>query len=221
MPGPVVTEGDRVVFRTVERDDAEFLQRASTDPRIRYSLGSIHHRSSAQQEEGIEEWIESERTATFVACVEGAAATAAEQSSSEGRSPSDRSSGPSPREDGDEPRDEEDAPRGSPDDGETTPIGSFNARNVGSDRVWLSYWLLPDYHGEGYGRDMAETGIDYVFENFDVHGITAGAYEFNDASRGLLEAMGFTQVARRRESRYIDGDYYDEVRYDLLRREWE
>ncbi|MCD2202168.1 GNAT family N-acetyltransferase [Halobacterium sp. KA-6] len=185
MPGPVVTEGERVTFRTVERDDAAFIQRSCTDPRIRYSLGSIHHRSRAQQEEGIEEWIESEGTVTFVACA-----------------------------------DEEDAPRGHPDDEETTPIGSFNARHVDGDRVWLSYWLLPEYHGEGYGRDVAETGIDYVFENYDVHGITAGAYEFNDASRGLLEAMGFTQVARRRESRYIDGDYYDEVRYDLLRREW-
>jgi len=177
MPGPIVTEGERVAFRTVERDDAAFMQRSCTDPRIRYSLGSIHHRSRAQQEEGIEEWIESDGTAAFIACVE--------------------------------------------DDGETTPIGNFNARHVDGDRVWLSYWLLPEYHGEGYGRDVAETGIDYVFENYAVHGITAGAYEFNDASRGLLEAMGFTQVARRRESRYIDGDYYDEVRYDLLRREWE
>jgi len=68
---------------------------------------------------------------------------------------------------------------------------------------------------------MAELGIDYLFENYDLHGISAGAYEFNDASRGLLEAMGFTQVARRRESRYIDGDYYDETQYDVLRREWE
>ncbi len=220
MPGPVVTEGERVTFRTVERDDAAFLQRSCTDPRIRYSLGSIHHRSRAQQEEGIEEWIESEGTVTFLACMDGATETAAKQSSSEGRSPSDRSSGPSPREDGDEPRDEDGAPRGYPNDEETTPIGSFNARHVDGDRVWLSYWLLPEFHGEGYGRDVAETGIDYVFENYDVHGITAGAYEFNDASRGLLEAMGFTQVARRRESRYIDGDYYDEVRYDLLRREW-
>ncbi|MGB9963720.1 GNAT family N-acetyltransferase [Halobacterium hubeiense] len=221
MPGPVVTEGERVVFRTVERDDAAFVQRSCTDPRIRYSLGAIHHRSRAQQEEGIEEWMESEEVASFLACIDGAAGTGANRSSSEGRSPSDRSSGPSPREDGDEPRDAEAAPSGHAEDRETTPIGGFNARHVDGDRAWLSYWLLPEYHGEGYGRDVAETGIDYVFETYGVHGLTAGAYEFNDASRGLLESLGFTQVARRRESRYIDGDYYDEVRYDLLRREWE
>lgn len=185
MPGPVIAEGDRVTLRTVERDDAALLQRSSTDPRIRYSLGSIHHRSLAQQEEGIEHWVEREGSFVTVACV-----------------------------------DDEDAPAGQPDEDETTPIGSFSARHVDGDRAWLAYWLLPEHTGEGYGRDMATTGIDYLFDHFDLHGISAGAYEFNDASRGLLEAMGFTQVARRREGRYIDGDYYDEVQYDVLRREW-
>jgi len=186
MPGPIVAEGDRVVLRTVERDDAELLQRSSTDPRIRYSLGSIHHRSLAEQEAGIEHWVEREGNFVTVACV-----------------------------------DDEDAPRGVPDDDETTPIGSFSARHVDGERPWLAYWLLPEYTGEGYGRDMAVTGIDYLFEQFDVHGVSAGAYEFNEASRGLLEEMGFTQVARRREGRYIDGDYHDEIQYDVLRREWE
>jgi ribosomal-protein-alanine N-acetyltransferase len=186
MPGPIVAEGDRVTLRTVERDDAALLQRSSTDPRIRYSLGSIHHRSLAQQEEGIEHWVEREGSFVTVACV-----------------------------------DDEDAPPGTPDDEETTPIGSFSARHVDGGRPWLAYWLLPEHTGEGYGRDMATTGIDYLFEQFDVHGISAGAYEFNEASRGLLTDMGFTQVARRREGRYIDGDYHDEVQYDLLRREWE
>jgi len=201
MPGPTVAEGDRVVFRTVEREDAAFLQRSSTDPRIRYSLGSTHHRSRAQQEEGIENWIESDGTAAFIACIDSAAEDAGQSG-------------------GRRPRDGEDAPPGVPDDEETTPVGSFNARHVDGERVWLSYWLLPEYHGEGYGRDMAETGVDYVFENYDVHSIAAGAYEFNDASRGLLESLGFTEVLRRRESRYIDGAYHDEVQYDLLRREW-
>lgn len=185
MPGPVVVSGDEVVLRTVEREDAELLQRSSTDPRIRYSLGSIHHRSLSQQEEGIEHWVESDGNAVFVACVDG-------------------------EDEADDVGDER-----------TTPIGSFSARHVDGVRPWLAYWLLPEFHGEGYGREMAELGIDYLFETYDIHGISAGAYEFNEASRGLLESLGFTQVARRRESRYIDGDYHDEIQYDILRREWE
>ncbi|MFC3478590.1 GNAT family N-acetyltransferase [Halobacterium litoreum] len=183
MPGTLVTEGDDVVFRTVESEDAPLVQRSSADPRIRYSYGALHHRSLAEQEEGLEHWAEGDGNAVFVACV-----------------------------------DDDRAP-GHPE--ETTPIGCFSARNVDGDRAWLAYWLLPEFHGEGYGRDMAETGIGYVFRNFAVHGITAGAYDFNEASRGLLESLGFEEVARRRESRFIDGDYRDTVQYDLLRREWE
>jgi ribosomal-protein-alanine N-acetyltransferase len=185
MPGPVVEASERVTLRTVERDDADFIQRSSTDPRIRHELGSIHHRTRAEQEEGIEHWLESESTVAFVVCL-----------------------------------DDEDAPLGHPDEDETTPIGSFSARHVDGDRPWLAYWLLPEYHGEGYGREMAELGIDYVFRTHDVHGICAGAYDFNEASRSLLESMGFTQEIRRRESRYIDGGYHDEVQYGLLREEW-
>jgi ribosomal-protein-alanine N-acetyltransferase len=183
MPGALVTEGDDVVFRTVEAEDAELVQRSSADPRIRYSYGAVHHRSLAEQEEGLEHWAEGDGNAVFVACVE------------------------------------DDGSSGHPE--ETTPIGCFTARNVDGDRAWLAYWLLPEYHGEGYGRDMAVTGIDYVFRNFAVHSISAGAYDFNEASRGLLESMGFEEVARRREARFIDGEYRDTYQYDLLRKEWE
>lgn len=186
MPGPIVESGDHVVLRTVERDDAAFVQRSSTDPRIRYSLGSVHHRSRAEQEEGIEHWIESEQTAAFLACV-----------------------------------DEDGAPPGHPDDEETTPIGSVSARHVDGDRPWLAYWLLPEYHGEGYGKEMVDVAVDALFRTYDVHGVSAGAYDFNDESRGLLESLGFEQEARKREARFIDGAYRDEVQYSVLRREWE
>lgn len=185
MPGPVVVGGDSVVLRTVEREDAGLLQRSSTDPRIRYSLGSIHHRTRAQQEEGIEHWIESDENVSFVVCL-----------------------------------DEPDAPAGHPDEGETTPIGSVSARHVDSGRPWLAYWLLPEHHGEGYGREMVELAVDELFRNHDLHGVTAGAYEFNEASRGLLESLGFEEEVRQRESRFIDGDYHDELQYSVLRREW-
>ncbi|MDL0120571.1 GNAT family protein [Halobacterium salinarum] len=185
MPGPIVTEGDRVTLRTVERDDAAHLQRSCTDPRIRHSLGSVHHRSREQQADGIEHWVEDDASVVAVVCV-----------------------------------DDEDAPPGRPAADETTPIGSFSARHVDSDRAWLAYWLRPEYTGSGYGRDMATTGIDYVFAQYGVHNVSAAAYDFNEASRGLLAAMGFTEVGRRREARYIDGGYADEVWYDVLRHEW-
>ncbi|WP_135533658.1 GNAT family N-acetyltransferase [Halostella pelagica] len=185
MPGPVVTAGERVVLRTVEREDAAVLQRSKTDPRIRFSLGSVFPSSRAQLESGMEEWLESDSTVAYIACVD------------------------------------DDPSAGHPDEDETTVIGSVSARHVDGDRPWLAYWLLPEFHGEGYGKEMVRLAVDDIFSSHPVHGISAGAYGFNEASRGLLESLGFTQEARQRQCRYIDGAYRDEIQYGLLRREWE
>lgn len=186
MPGPVIKSGERVVLRTVERNDAEFLQRSHTDPRIRFSLGSIHHGSRAESEAGIEGWIEGDSTAAYIACLN-----------------------------------EDETPDDHTDDEAITPIGSVSARHVDGDRPWLAYWLLPEFHGEGYGGEMVRLAITDIFSSYPVHGISAGAYDFNEPSRGLLESLGFREEACRRQTRYIDGEYRDEIQYGLMRREWE
>ncbi len=48
----------------------------------------------------------------------------------------------------------------------------------------------------------------------------AEAYDFNDASRGLLESLGFTEEGRRRKYMFVDGAHRDMVQYGLLREEW-
>jgi ribosomal-protein-alanine N-acetyltransferase len=186
MPGPVVVEGDRVTLRTIEREDAAFLQRSSTDPRIRWFLGSVHHGSRAEEEEGLEKWLESDSVAGYLACTDSA-----------------------------------DASKGHPDEDDTTPIGCVTARHVDGDRPWLAYWLVPEFHGEGYGTEMVRLAVDDVFQSHAVHGVSAGAYGFNEASRGLLESLGFREEAQRREARFIDGEYVDEYQYGVLRDEWE
>ena len=184
MPGPVVERGERVTFRTVERGDATFQQRATTDPRIRYLLGMDEPRTTGEAEDLIENRSERDSTTSFVVCL-----------------------------------DDEDAPAGHPEDG-TTPIGMVHAYNVDNERAPLAYWLLPEFHGEGYGKEAAALLVDTVFRTTAVHSVGAGAFAHNDASRGLLESLGFTQERRKREAAYADGEYRDFVDYGLLRREW-
>lgn len=71
MPGPAVLPGERVTLRTVERDDAEFLQRASAEPEIRIPLGNSQPDNENQAEESIEEYVESEKGVSLLACVDG------------------------------------------------------------------------------------------------------------------------------------------------------
>jgi len=186
MPGPVVRAGDRLVLRTVERDDAATIQRSNTDPRIRYPYGAMYPSSRAEQEAGMEDWVETDAVAAYLACV-----------------------------------DDPDAPPGHPDEGDTSVVGATTARRLDGDRPWLAYWVLPAHQGEGYGSEMVRLAVDELFASYPVHGISAGVYDFNEASRALLESLGFTREARRRQSRYVDGAYRDELQYGLLRREWE
>lgn len=106
-------------------------------------------------------------------------------------------------------------------DGDPTRIGAVIVHNVEGDRAWLSYWLLPEYHGEGYGGEAAELAVDYTFETHGVHGISAGAYAFNDESRGLLESLGFTADVLEVDRDYLEGEYHDSYTYSLLRHEWD
>jgi ribosomal-protein-alanine N-acetyltransferase len=100
------------------------------------------------------------------------------------------------------------------------PIGVVNVDDAGWKRPELTYWLVPEVHGQGYGTESVSLAIDYVFETYDHPSVGAGAYDFNDPSRGLLESLGFTQEGRRRKTRFIDGEYRDLVEYGLLRGEW-
>lgn len=116
--------------------------------------------------------------------------------------------------------DGEDAGPGHPEEDETTPIGAINVTHVDWDRPSLAYWLVPEHHGEGYGKEAVALVVEYLFRTFDTHGVSAHAFDYNAASRGLLESLGFTQEGRGREARFVDGEYRDSIQYGLLRREW-
>ena len=105
------------------------------------------------------------------------------------------------------------------DDGE--PVGQVVAMGVDHTRPELSYWLLPEFHGEGYATEAVSLLVDYCFETFDVRGLYAQAYAYNEASWKLLERLGFEREGRLREDRFVRGEHRDTVHYGLLREEWE
>ncbi|AHG03297.1 acetyltransferase [Halobacterium sp. DL1] len=70
MPGPILEVGDDVVLRTVERDDAAFLQRLFTDPYARLGFHEQSHKNENEVEELVEEQIEDESNAGYLACVD-------------------------------------------------------------------------------------------------------------------------------------------------------
>ncbi len=116
--------------------------------------------------------------------------------------------------------DEDDAGPGQPDDDHVRSIGAISLQNATWRRPELSYWLIPEVHGEGYGKESVSLVIDYVFRVYATPAVGAKVYAFNDASRGLVESLGFTEEGRIRKDRFINGKYRDTVQYGLLRQEW-
>lgn len=195
MPGARIESGDRVTLRTLEREDVPFLQRGYANPEIRYPIGNQRHKSRAQLEERFEE----EDRVRFLVCLEG---DEIEESGLEERSSGDE------RVDEDELADD------------VRPIGVVSVAGTDWHRPELAFWLAPEVQGRGYAKEAVSLVIDYIFRVYDTPAVGAGAYAYNEASRGLLESLGFTEEGRLRKFRFIDGEHRDSVEYGLLRSEW-
>jgi ribosomal-protein-alanine N-acetyltransferase len=115
---------------------------------------------------------------------------------------------------------DEDADPGQPGD-DLERIGQVSVADADYKRPELGYWLVPSVHGEGYGTTAVSLAIDYAFREYDTPAVGAEAFAFNDASRGLLESLGFSEEGRRRKYMFVDGAHRDMVQYGLLRSEWD
>jgi len=88
-------------------------------------------------------------------------------------------------------------------------------------RVELGYWIAPDAQGNGYATATAELLVQYAIEERRLNKVVARVLAFNDASRSVLETVGFEHAGRFREDFYFDGEYVDADLYDLLAAEWD
>ena len=105
-------------------------------------------------------------------------------------------------------------------DGEVVGAVVFTEVHESHGVAELSYWVLPEHQGEGYGSAAVDRLLAYGFDELRLHRVEADCYATNDGSRGLLESLGFTQEGRFREAAFRRGEYVDVLRYGLLAEEW-
>lgn len=105
-------------------------------------------------------------------------------------------------------------------DGERVGFVALFDWNESSGHAELAYWVAPDQQGNGYATEAVELAVEYAFDERRCHRLDAGAHETNEASRALLEGLGFEEEGRRREHVFLDGEYVDTVLYGLLADEW-
>jgi RimJ/RimL family protein N-acetyltransferase len=79
----------------------------------------------------------------------------------------------------------------------------------------------PDARGRGYGTEAMRLLLDYAFTVLGLHSVMLTVYAFNPAARRSYEKAGFREIGRRRDSRWCNGRYWDEIFMDILAEEFE
>ena len=93
----------------------------------------------------------------------------------------------------------------------------FDARHR---RAEVGYALRSDRWGRGLAAEAVALALDWGFRTLALHRIEAGIDPRNDASRRLLERLGFRREGLLRE-RFFDGDVAgDSEFFGLLAQEW-
>ena len=78
-----------------------------------------------------------------------------------------------------------------------------------------------DARGRGYGTEAMRLLLDYAFTVLGMHSVMLTVYEYNPAARRCYEKVGFREIGRRREARWHNGRYWDELHLDILACEFE
>jgi RimJ/RimL family protein N-acetyltransferase len=94
-------------------------------------------------------------------------------------------------------------------------IGVFDIADT-TGTAEISYFIAPDEQDNGYATDALTCLAGYAFDHLRLHKLRARTYAFNEASRGLLESVGFVEEGVHREEGYYDGEYRDVHYYGLL-----
>lgn len=103
-----------------------------------------------------------------------------------------------------------------------TYVGMVSLKRVDrpTDYAAAGVHVHPDHQRQGYATAACELFFDWAFDQYGLNKVGANAYDFNDASRSLLETLGFTHEGRHRQERYANGEYHDVHHYGLLASEW-
>lgn len=76
------------------------------------------------------------------------------------------------------------------------------------------------YWGKGYGTEAIRLILDYGFKTLNLHRVSSSAFDFNERSIRMHRKIGFKEEGRLRKARFINGQFWDEILFGLLREDW-
>lgn len=106
-------------------------------------------------------------------------------------------------------------------DGHVAGVIYFYLPWRGQKSVELGYWLGKKYWGKGITTCVAKQMCAYAFDYFDINRVCASALKSNVGSWRVMEKIGMRLEGEFINSIYIDGEFYNDLFYAILREEFE
>ncbi len=87
-------------------------------------------------------------------------------------------------------------------------------------RAELGYALRSDHWGRGLAREATGLALDWAFRVLALHRVEADIDPRNDASRALLQRLGFSSEGLLRQRFFVGNDVSDTELFGLLAQDW-
>ena len=84
----------------------------------------------------------------------------------------------------------------------------------------LTVVIAPGQRRRGYGSAVAALLLRHLFEATPAHSVGGWFADWNSAARGFARRLGFSEAGGMRWAGLREGQPYDLITVDLLRREW-
>lgn len=76
------------------------------------------------------------------------------------------------------------------------------------------------YWEKGLGTDVLMILLNYAFNNLNLHKVNSAVLGFNERSLKLHLKCGFTEIGRRKDQFFKNGQYCDEILLEVFPVEW-
>lgn len=96
-------------------------------------------------------------------------------------------------------------------------IGLELGTDIFSRSAEIGFWLGEEFWGRGIATQAVRAMTDFAFSRFDLCRLRAGVFEWNAASRRVLEKAGYACEGRLRKSVTKDGQTIDLFLYANVR----
>jgi RimJ/RimL family protein N-acetyltransferase len=100
-----------------------------------------------------------------------------------------------------------------------TKIG-YVAHYLSRSRRAIGIAILPNERSKGYGSEVVQMLVDFLFLSKDIVGIQAETHPENLASQKVLVKAGFKKEGILRKSFFSRGEWRDTAIFSVLREEW-